>query len=151
LRYWWVAVAALVLINLGVLIGRDMLDVSRLRAAVDDQRGAVDAALALRRRVEKESAQRQDLIVRGGRNEPLRMLSALTAAIPPGAWVQHLEWNGQTLRVIGFKSGDVDMAAALKGSPAFTNPRAATFDAASRPGGAQPFDVTVDASKKSRP
>ena len=150
-RYWWIAVAALVAIDLGVLVGRDILDVSRLRDAVAGQRGAVNAVLALHRRVEGENAQRRDLVARGTRNEPLRMLGALTAAIPAGAWVQHLEWNGQTLRVVGFRSAEVDMFAALRGSPAFTNPRAATADAGSRPGPSQPFDITADAGKRPRP
>jgi hypothetical protein len=151
LRYWWGAVAALFLINVGFLIGRDVLSVSRLRDAVAAQRGAVDVALALRRRVEDENALRQEVVTRGVRNEPLHMLSALTTAIPAGAWVQHLEWNGQTLRLVGFRSADVDMFAALRGSPAFTNPRAASVDTASRAGAGQPFDITVDAGKRTRP
>jgi len=150
-RLWWAAVAALIVVNLGVLIGRDILATSRLRDAVGAQRGAVDVALALRRRVEAETVLRQELVTRGMRNEPLRMLGALTTAIPAGAWVQHLEWNGQTLRVVGFKSAEVDMFAALRGSPAFTNPRAAGADAAPRAGAGQPFDITVDAGKRPRP
>ena len=150
-RYWWVAVAALLAIDLGVLIGRDILDVSRLRDAVAGQRGAVNAVHALRRRVEGENAQRRDLVARGTRNDPLRMLGALTVAIPAGAWVRRLEWNGQSLRVVGYKSAEVDMFAALRGSPAFTNPRAATADAASPPGPGQPFDIIADAGKKPRP
>ncbi|MGI9169444.1 MAG: hypothetical protein ACR2FH_04610, partial [Caulobacteraceae bacterium] len=102
LSYWWGAVAALVAINIGVLVARDIIQVSKFRQAVGEQRGAVSAVLALRRRVESEDAQRRDLLARGVRNDPLRMLSALTAAVPPGAWVQHLEWNGKSLRVVGF-------------------------------------------------
>ncbi|MEO8926862.1 MAG: PilN domain-containing protein [Caulobacteraceae bacterium] len=151
MRYWWAAVGALLVINLGVLVGRDMIDVGRLRDAVDGQRGAVNAALAVRRRVEGEETQRRDLIARGTRGEPLRMLAALSAAIPAGAWVEHLEWNGQTLRLVGFKSADVDMFAALRGSPAFTNPRAAAIDSPPKPGPGQPFDITVDAGKRPRP
>jgi len=150
-RYWWAAVGGLLAINLAALIGRDMLDVSRLRQAVAGQRGAVSAVAALRRRVESEAARRQDLISRGTRNEPLRMLGALTAAIPAGAWVEHLEWNGQTLRVVGFKAPEVDLFAALRGSPAFTNPRAAASDAPARSGPGQPFDITADAGKRARP
>jgi general secretion pathway protein L len=151
LRYWWGAVAALIVINVAFLIGRDILDVSRLRNAVAGQRGAVGTALALRRRVEDENSQRRDVVTRGTRNDPLRMLNALTTAIPAGAWVQHLEWNGQTLRAVGFKGADVDMSAALRGSPAFTNPRAATVDTASKTASGQPFDITVDAGKRPRP
>ncbi len=150
-RYWWIAAGALLAINLGVLVGRDMLAVSKLQGAVAGQRGAVDAVQALRRRVEAENTQRRDLVARGTRNDPLRMLAALTAAVPAGAWVQHLEWNGQTLRVVGAKTPEVDMFAALRGSPAFTNPRAGGAEAPARPGPGQPFDITADAGKKARP
>jgi general secretion pathway protein L len=150
-RYWWMAAGALLVVNLAVLVGRDILAVSRLRDEVAAQRGAVDAVLAVRRRVEGETTRRLDLVARGTRNEPLRMLAALTAAIPAGAWVQRLEWNGQTLHVVGAKGAEVDMFAALRGSPAFTNPRAAPAEAAARAGPGQPFDITADAGKRPRP
>ncbi|MGI8841975.1 MAG: PilN domain-containing protein [Caulobacteraceae bacterium] len=152
-RYWWDTTADLLVIKPGVLVGRDMLSVAKLREAVAAQRDAVDAVNAVRRRVDGENNERRDLVARGARNEPLRMLAALTTAVPAGAWVQRLEWNGQTLRVIGAKSPEVDMFAALRGSPAFTNPRAAAAEAPARPGPGQgqPFDITADAGKRLRP
>ena len=147
-RYWWAAAVALLLVNLAALVGRDMLDISRLRRTVASQHAAVSAALQLRHRVETEDAQRRELVSRGVRGDPLRMLNALTLAVPAAAWVQHLEWNGQALRIVGFKAADVDMPAAIRGSPAFTNPRALTTDAPVRLGYGQPFDITADAGKR---
>lgn len=147
-RYWWAAALALLVVNIAALVGRDILDVSRLHRTVAAQHGAVSAALQLRHRVESEDAQRRELVARGQRNDPLRMLDAVTLAVPPAAWVQRLEWNGQALRIVGFKSAEVDMPAAIRGSPAFTNPRALTTDAPVRLGYGQPFDITADAGKR---
>ena len=151
IRYWWGGVALLLLANLGVLVARDIVDVSRLQHTVDDQKVAVTAASQLRRRVQGEEAQRGDLINRQLQSDPLRVIDLLTRTIPAGAWVQRLEWNGQTVRVVGFKSGDADPLAALKASPAFANPRAAAGEGQAKPGANPPFDITVDVPKRSQP
>jgi general secretion pathway protein L len=151
--YWWAAVFALLLANLAVLVGRDMADVARLRAIVDAQAPMTNAVLGLRRRVDTEERWRADFIAQARKAEPLRMLEILTQAVPTGAWVQHLEWNGQTLRLVGFKQPDIDMAAAIRGSGAFTNPRllAPAGAAPAVPGAQVPFDISADARPAPRP
>jgi general secretion pathway protein L len=152
LLYWWAAVAVLLVLNLAGLVVRDMLDISRLRHAVDDQQTAVAAASQLQRRVQTEDVQRTALIARQMQSDPLHVLDALTRVMPASAWVQRLEWNGQTLRVVGFKNNDTDLMAALRASPVFINPRAASPDTQAKPGAsAPPFDITADISKKARP
>jgi general secretion pathway protein L len=143
--YLWIAVGVLILANLGVLVGRDIIDVSRVQAIVDGQQPVVDAVMRLRRRVQTEEARRLDMLARGRRGDPLRMLNVLTQAAPAGAWVQHLEWNGQSLRIVGFKRSDIDLAAAIRGSGAFTNPRALAAEPVAGPTPVRPFDVTADA------
>lgn len=147
-RYWWAAVAALALVNIGALVGRDMVSVARLREAVDQQRPAVGAVMGVRRRVEAQDGARRVLIARGQRNDPLEILAALTGLLPPSAWVQRLEWNGQVVRLVGFKSGDVDLAAVLRSSPEFANPRAAAALTPRKGVAAQPFDITADVGKR---
>jgi general secretion pathway protein L len=150
--YWWAAVAFLLVANLAGLVVRDMLDVGRLRHAVDDQQTAVAAATQLQRRVQTENVQRSALVARQMQSDPLHVLDALTRALPASAWVQRLEWNGQTLRVVGFRSSDNDPLAALRASPAFVNPRAAGAAVAQpKPGESPPFDITADVSKRARP
>jgi Tfp pilus assembly protein PilN len=149
--YLWAAVGALILANIAVVVGRDIIDVSRVRAAVEGQRPVVDAVLRLRRRVQAEETRRGDLLARGRRGDPLRMLNVLTQALPGGAWVQHLEWNGQSLRIVGFKRPDIDLAAAIRGSGAFTNPRALAAEPAASPMPMRPFDITADARPEPRP
>jgi hypothetical protein len=141
---WWAAVAALMAANLAAFIGRDMVDVSNWRNLVEAQRPGASAALRLRDRVEAEEARRRDLIAQGTRGEPLQILNTLTRTLPSSAWIQHLEWNGQTLRIVGFNSGGADMGAALTGTGEFANPRAQASDVAPRTASGQPYDVSAD-------
>jgi general secretion pathway protein L len=147
---WRIAVAALILANVAVLVGRDVIAVDRLRAVTQAQRPVVDAVMRLRRRVETEDQRRQALIALGRQNDPLRMLNSVTQALPPGAWVQRLEWNGQTLRLVGFARREIDMGAAIRGSGAFANPRILTSPPTTGPTPFTPFDITADARPESR-
>lgn len=149
--YLWVAVGVLILTNIAVLVGRDIIDVARVRTAVEGQQPVVDAVMRLRRRVQGEEAERRELLARGQRGDPLRVLNVLSQALPAGAWVQHLEWNGQSLRIVGFKRQDIDLIAAIRGSGAFTNPRALASEPSSGPTPVRPFDITADARPESRP
>jgi len=149
--YLWAIVGVLFLANLGVLVGRDIIDVSRVRSMVEGQQPVVDAVMRLRRRVQTEEARHADLLARGRRGDPLRMLNVLSQALPTGAWVQHLEWNGQSLRLVGFRRSDIDLAAAIRGSGAFTNPRALTPEPATGPTPERPFDITAEARPEGRP
>ena len=118
---------------------------------MDGQAPVVGAVNRLHRRVETEEARRRAWLERGRRSDPLRVLDRLSLALPAGAWVQHLEWNGQTLRLIGFAHRDIDMAAAIRGSGAFVNPRALTAPGAAGGGAAfAPFDITADARPEPR-
>jgi general secretion pathway protein L len=144
-RWWWAAVAALLAANVAVLVGRDILNTRRLADLVDAQGPAVTAVQTLRRRVEAEDRRRVDLVARARRTEPLRMLNALTEALPAGAWVQRLEWNGQTLHIVGERAGSIDMNAAIRGSGAFVNPRAATGEPAASGAASRSYDITADA------
>ncbi len=148
LRYWWAGVGGLLAANLAVLVIRDMIDVSHLRQNIDEQKAAVDAASQLRGRVQSEEAHRLDLLARQGLGDPLRVIDALSHAVPAGAWVQRLEWNGQTVRIVGFKTAEVDLLAALRASPLFINPRVATAETPAKPGVSPPFDITADVGKR---
>ncbi|MBV9994442.1 MAG: PilN domain-containing protein [Caulobacteraceae bacterium] len=149
--YWRLGVTALIAANLAVLVGRDMLGVARLRASVEAQGPAVAAVQNLRRRVSAETARRRDLASRWRRGEPLRLLDALTRAVPSGAWVQHLEWNGRSLHIVGFRREDVDVAAALLASGAFANLRVAVAEPTTGPTPIRPFDITADAKPGPQP
>jgi general secretion pathway protein L len=150
-RGWRLAAVALVLVNLGVLVGRDVIDVQQLQAQVDAQTPTVQAVLRLRHRVEAEDAHRRGLIASGRRGDPLHVVDAVTRALPTGAWVQRFEWNGQTLRLIGYGRRGVEMATALRASGVLTNPRVLTSPATTGPTAFIPFDITADAGPEPRP
>jgi general secretion pathway protein L len=149
--YWQVAVIVLLVLNVAALVLRDVSDVDHLRQQVDDQQATANIALRLRQSVERETARRQALLARRTRGEPLRVVNAVTRALPTGVWVQRMEWNGQSIRLVGLKSGAFDVPAAIRGSPAFTNPRALAIDAQAHTGQGEPFDVVADAEKRSAP
>jgi hypothetical protein len=149
--YAWLGAAVLIILNLAVLVGRDMADVTRLNSMVEAQRPVVGAVMRLRHRLEAEDARRRDLVALGQRNEPLKMLGALTDTLPAGAWVQHLEWNGQTLHLVGYRRQDIDLPAALRRSGVFINPRVLTPDPATGPSLARAFDIAVDNGLDRRP
>lgn len=145
-RAWlWGAVMLLMAFNLAALVGRDVASVADLNRMVEAQRPAASAAMRVRAAVDAEEARRRDLLARRAAADPLAMLNAVTEAVPTGAWVQHLEWNGRNLRLVGFKTGGLDIGAAVRGSGAFINPRAAAAGTATGNVAGQPFDVTADA------
>jgi general secretion pathway protein L len=151
IRAWWIAVALLITLNVGILIGRDVLDVARLNDADEAQRPLVQSVLRLRTRIDGEEARRRAMLARGRRNDPLRMLDALTGGLPKTAWVQHLDWNGQNLHITGFKPQDLDIAEALRATGAFVNPRTSTTEPTVGPTPVRPFDVTADAAQGTAP
>jgi hypothetical protein len=149
-RYFWIAAVFLILVNLAVLVGRDIIDVARLREAVEAQQPGVIAVQRLRGRVAAEDARRRDLIVRGVQNDPLRLLNTLSRTLPAGASVQHLDWNGNSLRIVGIEHADSDVAAAIRGAGAFVDPRVSTGTPTGTETRLRPFDLTVAVAPPAR-
>jgi len=144
--WWWAAVGVLLLANIGALVGRDMADVGRLRAVIEGERGTVMVAERVRQKLQTEDKARADLLARRAVGEPLRVIDAVTQALPSGAWVQHLEWNGRAIRLVGYRQANVDVAAAIRSSPAFVNPRLSSVETAAKVG-MTPFDLVADAKR----
>lgn len=114
---WWAVVATLVALNIGALIWRDMAALEATRGAVEEQAPAGRTALLIRQRIEKEQQRRQGLVRARAEQDPLPLLAALSAALPPGAWVQRLEYRQRQVRLVGFAPGATDVAEALRQSP----------------------------------
>ena len=142
--YAWGAVAVLLVLNLAAAVGRDMLDIARLNAALDAQRPAVEQAQHWRAQAQAEAARRRDLLRRRDRGEPLRVLEAASRAVPAAAWVQRLAWDGQAVRLAGYRQDAVDVVAALARDPLFAQARNSLTDAPPRMAAGVPFDVTAD-------
>lgn len=114
---WWLAVAALFALNLGVMVWRDRAAVDAMRATIEEQAPAGRTALLIHQRLLAEQQRRAQLIKARADAEPLRVLAAVSAALPRGAWVQRLELKGRSLRLVGFAPADVDIVEALGQSP----------------------------------
>ena len=145
----WAAVAVLALANLGVAVGRDMLEVRALGQKVEAQQPQVERVSAVRNAVLAEDRRRADVVVRRESGEPLRMLDVVTGAVPSGAWVDRLAWDGRTVRLSGYRQDQVDVAAALRTSRQLTNIRNSGTDLLSRQTAGQPFDLTADLKRPS--
>ncbi len=141
---WWSSVAALLLINLAVLIFRDMHDINQLQTTIDGQSATANVGRQLRQRIEQDHAQREAVIARRAGQEPLKILSAVSQTLPDEAWVQRLTWNGQTIRLAGYKRSNIDMIAALSRSTMLKNVRPSTSDVVLKNNAGQPFDITAD-------
>jgi general secretion pathway protein L len=147
----WGVVALLVLANVGVAVGRDMLRLHGLRQQIEAEQPQVADAQALRRKVLGETRRRDDILQRRAAGEPLRVLDTLTNALPPGAWVDRLAWDGKAVRIGGYRQEQIDVAAALRMSPQVSNVRNSGTEILTRQTAGLPFDVTADIAPPVRP
>jgi hypothetical protein len=148
LPYWWVAVAFLMVLNVALLSYRDSTDVDSLQQIVDSQAGPVAVAMRLRAKVEAEASRRAALVEHLKKSSPLHVIDAVSKALPPNAWTQTFEWDGQTVHLVGYSNGPADLLRALESSPSLHNARTMSHDTVPvKQAGMQPFDVAADAGK----
>ncbi len=146
LAVWWSACAALLILNVLAAVLMDARDVGRLEAAVEAEAPRAAAAARIRDAATSERSIRLALLTRRSQNEPLRIIDALSKALPAGQWAHRLEWNGRTVRVVGFRTPGGEAADALRGTSALINPRSLLTDMPTRStAGVEPFDVIADA------
>jgi general secretion pathway protein L len=147
---WWTAAAGLAAVNCAILIVKDVDDVAALEGAVELQAPTVKLAMALRGRVETEQAARAALLDRRDRGEPLRILDAAARAFPPPQWVQRLEWNGRSVRLVGYGEPGFDVLAAMAKLPELSQPRQISSGQSAATGALKPFDVTAGPAEPRR-
>jgi len=137
----WLAVAALFLFNIAVMIVRDVNQLDGLREATASQAQIVDLARRLRGRIDVENTQRAQLLEARSQTAPLKRLADVTRALPAGAWVQTLTWDGRDLHLVGSADPGIDVSASLKRltSRITSNAPAGTIAA----GGRSAFDLTL--------
>ena len=141
--YWWAAAGVLLVFNIVLFNyrGADALD--QLRTAVESQQAPVTVAMRLRDKVTKEAARRTDLLKEKAQMSPLRVLDAVTRALPNGVWVQRFEWNGKTVHIRGFNKGTPDLLARLE-SPVLHNAHSLTSDPRQVNQANAVFDLAID-------
>jgi len=146
---WWSACVGLVGLNVAVAVLMDLSDVRRIEAAVEAEQPKAMAAARLRRTVEAGQQARLEVLALRSQNEPLRIVDALSKVLPDGQWAHRMEWNGRAVRVVGSKSQGFDVPAALRQTPALTNPRSLLSDMPVKTAsGVEPFDVIADSATR---
>lgn len=142
-QFWWSVALAMLLVNLGIAILLDISSLGRLRRQAEAARPGVTAAQTIQRRVAHEAQRRTDLMRMRAIHEPLRPLGIITAALPEGAWVQHYSWNGEVVRLAGFRQEGVDVLSALRRAPNVLVARNTSTDIPARQGSSLPFDISI--------
>jgi general secretion pathway protein L len=142
---WWGIAAAALAVLVGVFIAHDVRHLEETRALVEAHGQTAATARLLRARVIAEDARRRTLLADRGRHDPLPVLAAVTKALPDSVWVQRFSFDGQDLRLGGFKPASVDVVALLRQAPAFSAVRNTAVEMAPTGAGAsQPFEVVAE-------
>ena len=145
LPLWWGGVALLLVANVALFAYRDSAALDELRNNVESQQSTVALAMRLHAKVETEAERRAALLERLAHNAPLRILDAVTKAIPANAWARRFEWNGQTVQVAGYKQGPADLLVKFEASPVLRNARAlSTNSKPAAPNTPEAFEIAAD-------
>lgn len=141
---WWTVVAALVVLNVVLLVARDRQHVERLDALVAAQAPGVAIGRSMLHRIAGVEALSQATLARRHQLDPIADVAAATHALTDDAWVQRLTWDGTSMELAGYQQPSVDVLAELRGAHRFANARLTTSDVSAAALAGQPFDVTVD-------
>ncbi len=143
-RFWWGAVGVMAALLIATVIGLDIQHTRQLEALVTVHGEAAASARAVRLRVIGEDTRRRAWLARRAARDPLALLAAATRALPEGAWVQRLDFDGTRLRLAGYKAGNIDPVAALRKVALFARVRPSNSDIAPPQALGQPFDITAE-------
>lgn len=138
----WAAVAFLFALNIGVLIWRDVASVGDLRALVDQQQPALDAARVIRERIARTDRLAAATLAQRRRSEPLALFSRLGAVLPPAVWLQRLSMQPDGLRITGYRPANADVSAAFRRA-GFVVSRYSDNSAAEQNRLGQPFEILL--------
>lgn len=143
----WLTVGFLFMLNIGLLIWRDSASVDALYSVVAQQQPAVAAAHRIVGRMRAVDTVAADTLVARRGREPLAMLVRIDRALPEGAWLQRLSWQGDAVRMTGFRAPRTDVSAALRRAGLGVLRYDDSSTTAQTPFG-QPFDITIRAEQR---
>ena len=145
---WWALVALLLMANGVTLIWRDSDSVDRLRSQVEARAPIAQAAQRAAMRLQAGVLVARAQVERRQRQNPLRTLAQVTAALPAEAWIQRWKWDGRQLRISGYARGNLDVVKVLRGSGRFADVRNASSEILAEIPVGHPFDVTIVVGEK---
>lgn len=140
---WWTLVGFLFLLNLFVLIWRDQAAVDALQLLVDEQRPTVDATQRVVRRIERFDRLAQQAALRRGAREPLAMLGHVSRLLPEGGFLLRFAWEGDALRLAGYKPRGLNIVQELRQSDRLGDIRNVRNDGLAEIEAGQPFEVSA--------
>lgn len=138
----WAILGFMLMLNIGLLIWRDVQSVARMRDLVAQQAPAVTAARTISRRIQGTQGAAVTLARRRAEQDAGRILGLVTRALPEKAWVQRYNWDGRRVRLSGYRRVDADVIGALSKVPQFADVRVASGEVGAEIPSGQPFDIT---------
>jgi Tfp pilus assembly protein PilN len=139
----WAVVGFLALMNVAVWIWQDAGQVARLEALVREQQPAVAMAQTIVQRGEND----QRLVARSlalrRRHDAAGILAEVARALPPGTWLQRYTWDGERVRLAGYRPAKTDVATALRRSGRFAQVRSESADTEAALPTGEPFDLSA--------
>lgn len=149
-RGWWLVAAFALLLNLGLMIWRDVKSVQQMEELVSAQQPALSVARAIAARIRADERQAAALAARRVRHDPLAALDDALSGLPPGVAVERYEWDGGTIRLSGTRPPETDVAGALRQSGRFASVRSAPSELAQETGDGRPFALVAMLREEAR-
>jgi len=138
----WIFVGLLFILNIGILVWRDTETVGMLEARVAEQQPAVNAVRRINAQIARADSFAAATVEARRTSEPLAMLARIATTLPQGAWVQRYTWQGDALRLSGYRPPQADIAGGLRRA-GLSVQRYSDSPSAGQNALGQPFEVTL--------
>jgi len=113
-RALWLCVAFAFTLDVGLLVWRDAASIATLSDIVAEQQPAVDTARRIIARIGEVDRFVATTLAQRRQRAPLALLGQLATAVPAGVWLQRAAWQGDTVRIDGYRPPLADVSAALR-------------------------------------
>lgn len=141
--YLWGVVAFLVVLNVAAVIWHDVASVERSERLVQDQQPAVAIAQKISHRVEAARAVASRTAALRQQHDALGTLTAVSEALPQGAWLTKYVSDGVSVRLNGYRPPKTDVATALRNTKRFAEVQSSADDLQAALPTGEPFEVTA--------
>lgn len=147
-RGLWIGVAVLFALNIGLLVWQDSAATDTLTDIVHQQQPAVDTARRIAARVDQIDRFVGTVRAKRGDAAPRATMGQIAMALPPGVWLQRYGWQGDSIRIAGYRPPLADVSAALRRA-GFSVARYSETAATGQSRLGQAFEITLRLRKPS--
>ena len=142
----WLVGLFLFALNLGLLVWRDAAATAAIDDMVTQQQPAVETARRITARIRRDEAIAAATIAARRTREPLAIMARIDSALPPGTWLARLNWQGDGVRLSGYRPARADVSAALRHA-GFTVAHYGDTATTGQTRLGQPFELTLQLGK----